>query len=164
MFRGVTWSDSTCLLGILEVYIQWNIPHVYLLLVFFVSKHYTCVINLNDFQVFKGNARPTAIFDSMIEVTDSINNSLFIFFFYRSSDGRKSRSPERTSRSESSSPEKFTSRPTSSESRAKNSESADEKITEIKAKKKTKKHEVDTDGHEVSFTVTISVAVPTGKI
>ncbi|KAL4225876.1 hypothetical protein ACF0H5_013865 [Mactra antiquata] len=76
----------------------------------------------------------------------------------RSSDGRKSFSPQRSARSDSKSP---SGRPISSESRPKSSASGDDKAFEIKPKKKVRKADLDPDGHEVTFTLTISVAVPT---
>ncbi|XP_053378149.1 uncharacterized protein LOC123529262 isoform X2 [Mercenaria mercenaria] len=77
----------------------------------------------------------------------------------KSGDGRKSMSPERSG---SSSLEKSpSSRPESSESRAKSSGEIEEKVVGTKTKKKTKKFDIDPDGHEVSFTLTISIAVPT---
>ncbi|XP_052781235.1 uncharacterized protein LOC128217855 isoform X2 [Mya arenaria] len=76
----------------------------------------------------------------------------------RPADGRSSKnSPERKSQS-GSRPESL--ERSSSGSRPK-STASDEKI-EVKTKKKLKPTELDPDGHEVTFTVTISIAVPTG--
>jgi len=67
------------------------------------------------------------------------------------SDGRKSSSPDRCSRSGS------------GERQPGSSASSEEKIFEAKPKKKVKQVDIDPDGHEVTFTVTISIAVPTGE-
>ena len=76
----------------------------------------------------------------------------------------RSRSPGRASRSSSgrksvgSSP-----RPKSTDSRPKSSSSG-EVTFEAKSKKKKKGGEVLLEGHQVTFTVTISVAIPTGNV
>ena len=70
-------------------------------------------------------------------------------------DGKRSISPQRQSRPTSSDPT------TQSEIRPKSSASI-EGPNNVKVKKKTKKGELDTEGHEVTFTITISIAIPTG--
>lgn len=49
-------------------------------------------------------------------------------------------------------------------SRPRSSATGEEKVFEVKPKKKVKAGELDPDGHEVTFTVTISIAVPTGEL
>lgn len=72
------------------------------------------------------------------------------------SDGRRSGSPGRQSRSGSGERQPG--------SRPRSTASGEERMFEAKPKKKTKPGDLDPDGHEVTFTVTISIAVPTGEI
>ena len=71
------------------------------------------------------------------------------------SDGRKSSSLERPSRPTSSDP-------ATTDGRPKSTTSSVDGPSDIKVKKKTKKGEIGLEGHEVTFTITISIAVPTG--
>ena len=80
-------------------------------------------------------------------------------------EGRRSGSPGRQSRASSGGRKSpgGTSRPKSSDSRPKSSSSG-EVTFEAKSKRKKKKGaELFVEGHQVTFTVTISVAIPTGK-
>lgn len=82
----------------------------------------------------------------------------------KEADGRRSRSPGRASQSSSADRKSpGGTRPKSSESRPKSSSSGEITFEAKQKKRKKKLNGLFVEGHQVTFTVTISVAIPTGN-